>query len=71
MTYVCGGSGSGSKYYDASNIKGGRYWKNVVHDANEPVFGLLEVKDGVLVYKSYAKNDQELYEIDSFRLVSD
>ena len=54
VTYIVGGSGSGSKYYDETEIKGGRPWKQVVYDTNLPVHLFLTATDKALVIEAYA-----------------
>jgi predicted phosphodiesterase len=66
VTYLVGGSSSGSKFYDEEAIEGGRYWKDVVFDDDYPVFSILNLVEGILTVEVYALIDGEAVMIDSF-----
>lgn len=68
VTYVVGGSSTGSKYYDEKEILGGRYWKNIVYDNNNPVFSTIEVMTNKLSFKAYAIEDGTKKLIDEFEI---
>ena len=64
VTYVVGGSASGSKYYEAD--PNGRPWADVVYDDNNPVFSLLRQTENELIFEAYALIGGEATLIDSF-----
>lgn len=66
VTYVVGGSGSGSKFYKESSIQGGRYWKDVVYDDDYPVFSIIRIYDGILHFESYCIVNSEVILLDRF-----
>lgn len=67
VTYLIGGSGSGSKYYKEETIEGGRYWRDVVFDDDYPVFSIINIRDGVISVDVYAIKEGEVILIDSFK----
>lgn len=67
VTYIVGGSGSGSKYYsDAGETH--RYWRDVVFDQDNPVYVLIEMDTESLNVEAYAVVDEESLMVDSFQL---
>lgn len=63
VTYVVGGSASGSKYYDGDLS---RPWVNVVYDKNNPVFSILKFSGDKLYFEAYAIEYGNVVMIDSF-----
>lgn len=56
ITYIVGGSSSGSKYYSADLT---RPWVDYVYDDNDPVFILLNIAANKITIHSYAVKDDE------------
>lgn len=66
VTYVVGGSGSGSKYY-AGDMS--RPWAHVGYDLDNPVFTVLKFKDGNKVeFEAYAIEASGVKKIDEFSI---
>ena len=65
VTYVIGGSGSGSKFYQET---GNRPWKQVVYDNNKPVYSIIDITDKEINFKAYAVVNEESVLIDEFKL---
>jgi hypothetical protein len=66
VTYLVGGSGSGSKYYGADET---RPWLNVVYDDDNPVFTVLRfVNNTDLVVEAYAVEGTGTRMVDTFTL---
>jgi len=61
VTYIVGGSGSGSKYYKE---QGNRYWKHVIYDENNPVFTTVNITDKVINIFAYSVINDKLELID-------
>lgn len=53
VTYIVGGSPSGSKYYNEKQDLN-RYWKTIVYDDNNPVYIVLYIEEKDITIKSYA-----------------
>ena len=68
VTYIVGGSSTGSKFYGTLD-EDTRYWKNVVYDDNYPVFTLIDIGKQKLEVKAYSIIEDEVHVIDSFELV--
>ncbi len=68
VTYVVGGSSTGSKYYDEDSVNVDRYWKNVVYGVENPIVSFLEKRDGKLVFNAYAYTSDGIVLIDSFEI---
>lgn len=67
VTYIVGGSSSGSKYYETDEVEQ-RYWKNVVYDDDNPVFTLINISETTLKIEAYAQTSSGIETIDSFTL---
>ena len=65
VAYVCGGSGSGSKYYGADMDRDYRYWIQEVYDTNLPVFVSIEVEENSLAVNSYSVSENQTESIDT------
>jgi len=61
VTYIVGGSGSGSKFYTE---QGNRYWKEVIYDDNNPVYTVINIKKEIIEIESYALVDDKSVLID-------
>jgi len=68
VTYVCGGSASGSKYYDEKKRNGGRYWEDVVYDTDSPVFSVIELSKDMMSFTAYTIREKQRKVIDYFEL---
>ena len=68
VTYVVGGSVSGSKYYDAATD---RPWAEFVYDDDNPVFSAINIANGTLTLTAYAYYDGGMHEIDKVVLNAD
>ncbi|MCK8059011.1 MULTISPECIES: metallophosphoesterase family protein [unclassified Fusibacter] len=67
VTYLVGGSGSGSKYYKA-DTSAKRYWKSLYYDENNPVYTVIKATQFQILIRVYAvENDTSLI-IDEFVL---
>lgn len=65
VTYVVGGSSSGSKYYEAIDVES-RYWKEIMYDNDAPVYTLLRFEKNQILVNAYAVIDDQSQNIDSF-----
>lgn len=65
VTYVVGGSASGSKYYDA---KPNRPWEGIVYDNNNPVFMSVRFSNGNIAFRAYAIEPTRTVTIDTFTI---
>lgn len=65
VTYVVGGSASGSKYYDA---KPNRPWEGIVYDNNNPVFMSVRFSNGNIAFRAYAIEPTRTVTIDNFTI---
>ncbi len=64
VTYIVGGSSSGSKVYQPKNIEN-RYWKQFVYEGTEPVFTLISIDKDVMHIQAYATKDNMAVLIDT------
>ncbi len=69
VTYIVGGSGSGSKYYEAG-AEAHRYWKHIVYDDDNPVFTHIKIEDNTLRVVAFARTETGPVEIDHFELTN-
>lgn len=67
VTYLVGGSGSGSKYYSDAG-ESHRYWRDVVYDQDNPVYVHIEMDSESLDVEAYAVIDGKSLLVDSFQL---
>lgn len=67
VTYIVGGSSTGSKFYEAYDLSN-RYWKHIVYDENHPVFTLINIDQDVIDIKAYSIIDEESVLIDELQL---
>lgn len=67
VTYIIGGSSTGSKFYGTLDEES-RYWKNIVYDDNYPVFTLIDIGEDKIEVKAYSIIEDEVSVIDSFEL---
>lgn len=66
VTYVVGGSGSGSKYYSGDMS---RPWAHIGYDEDNPVFSIIKLRNGTdLVFEAYAVEPSGTKKIDEFAL---
>jgi predicted phosphodiesterase len=67
VTYLVGGSGSGSKYYE-EDTSINRYWKTTYYDKNNPVYTLINVKHNQMTINVYAIENKKSVIIDELQL---
>lgn len=67
VVYICGGSPSGSKYYNDDKSPH-RYWRDVVYDANNPVYGVIQINVNTLGFEAYAIEEGTPLLIDTFEI---
>jgi len=65
VTYIVGGSGSGSKFYAEL---GNRYWKEVIYDDNNPVYTVINIKKEIIEIEAYAIVDDKSILIDQLNI---
>jgi len=69
VTYITGGSSSGSKYYNTDDSVD-RYWKDFVYDTNHPVFTILKIGKDTITINAYAVSNGVSELIDSVSLTN-
>lgn len=69
VTYICGGSSSGSKIYDILD-EDLRYWKQIVYEEKNPVFTLIDISEDKIIVKAYGVVDGQEKLMDFFELKS-
>jgi predicted phosphodiesterase len=67
VTYIVGGSSSGSKVYKPKNIEK-RYWKQFAYEGTEPVFTLISISKGLMHIQAYANKDNHEVLIDTINI---
>lgn len=67
-TYIVGGSGSGSKFYDNKH-EAHRFWEDVVYDENYPVYLVLRIQEKQLDIEAYSWHDGVEDEVDIVHLL--
>ncbi|MDA3845906.1 MAG: metallophosphoesterase [Vallitaleaceae bacterium] len=67
VTYITGGSSSGSKFYDADEDTD-RYWKDFVYDTDHPVFTIIRIGKDDIMIDAYTVINGVAETIDSVRL---
>ncbi|MBI9010702.1 MAG: metallophosphoesterase [Clostridiales bacterium] len=65
VTYIVGGSGSGSKFYQQYSD---RYWKEVIYDIDNPVYTVIDIKEEVIEIEAYALDAGESILIDQLMI---
>lgn len=65
VTYIVGGSGSGSKFYQE---EGDRDWKEVIYDTNNPVYTVIDINEEIIEIEAYAVEAGESILIDQLMI---